>query len=143
MTAVKQLYFPRVLAGVNQATKHPELAKEFVASLFSTEVQQEEFLDGFPVNLAAQQIICERDNDNYSIGIGYGDYHISANWPNRQEREKIYEQLRKVETPVQIDEIVMRMIVDGAENYLNGKETVDQAVHAIHSRITLYQAEQE
>ena len=143
VTTVKQLYFPRVLAGVNQATKHPELAKEFVASLFSTEVQQEEFLDGFPVNLAAQQIICERDNDNYSIGIGYGDYHISANWPNRQEREKIYEQLRKVETPVQIDEIVMRMIVDGAENYLNGKETVDQAVHAIHSRITLYQAEQE
>ncbi|MCI8270066.1 MAG: hypothetical protein HFG55_10450 [Lachnospiraceae bacterium] len=143
LTTVKRLYFPRVLSGVNQATKHPELAKEFVASLFSTEVQQEEFMDGFPVNLAAQQLICERENENFSIGMGYGDYHISANWPDRQEREEIYGLLRTVETPVRIDEIVMRMIVDGAGNYLNGKETVEQAVHAIRSRISLYRAEQE
>lgn len=143
MDVINQLYFPRVTAGVNQASRQPELAKEFVYELFSLEVQQEEFFDGFPVNLAAQKAICDRDKGNYSIGLGSGDYHIGAEWPNRQEREEINGLLEKVFVPVRIDETVMDMIVRGSQSYLEGKETVGQAVAAIRSRIALYQAEQK
>lgn len=106
-------------------------------------MQQEEFFDGFPVNLAAQETICVRDKGNYSVGMGYGDYHIGAEWPNRQEREEISRLLEKVSVPVLMDETMMEMIVRGAEGYLEGKETLEQAVAAIRSRIALYQAEQK
>lgn len=143
LDVVNELYFPRVMAGVNRASEQPELAKEFVYALFSQEVQQEEFFDGFPVNLAAQETICVRDKGNYSVGMGYGDYHIGAEWPNRQEREEISRLLEKVSVPVLMDETMMEMIVRGAEGYLEGKETLEQAVAAIRSRIALYQAEQK
>jgi hypothetical protein len=42
-----------------------------------------------------------------------------------------------------MDETMMEMIVRGAEGYLEGKETLEQAVAAIRSRIALYQAEQK
>ncbi len=136
------IYFPKVLVGVNMATSQPELAKEFVRQIFDTEVQKEELYDGFPIGLEAQRINCENDRPNYSVSTGYEDYSISGSWPVLERREKIYELIRSVSVPVRMDETVMKMIVDGAADYLDGKATAEQAAGAIYRQIALYQAEQ-
>lgn len=139
---INGIYFPQVLAGVNQNTSQPELAREFVRMLFSTEVQKEELFDGLPVGLRAQQLNCETEKD-YSVGTGYGDYGISASWPELEKRKEIYQMIGTVSVPVMIDETVMRMIVDGAGDYLDGKVTAKQAAGGIYRQIVLYRAEQE
>ena len=43
--------------------------------------------------------------------------------------------------PVEVDQTVMEMIVDGAKGYLEGREDVDMAAKAILGKLKLYQAE--
>ena len=143
LSTINNIYFPSTLAGVNQATKQPELAQEFVAMLFSLDVQKEYFHDGFPVNIQAQQENCAYDNGDLYIGIGYGEYDISAGWPSLEERQKIYALLKEVSFPVMLDETVMEMIISGSQDYFAGKITSAQAASAIGRQLALYQAEQE
>ena len=140
---INGIYFPEVLAGVNQNTDQPDLAKEFVRRMFTTEVQKEELFDGFAVNLEAQQINCETDKEGVSVGSGYGDYYIGGSWPDLERRKEIYKIIRTVSVPVVVDETVMRMIVDGAEEYLDGKISAEQAAGGIYRQVRLYEAERE
>lgn len=142
LKTVNGIYFPSVVTGVNQATKQPELAKEFIKYLFSTEVQREEFYDGFPLEKQAQKEQCAKEKENYMVGVGGDNYNISAEWPNLEERREMFEILEQLDTPVFVDETVMEMIVNGSKDYFNGKSTVDQAVSAISQQLMLYMAEQ-
>ena len=45
--------------------------------------------------------------------------------------------------PVVVDETVMRMIVDGAEEYLDGKISAEQAAGGIYRQVRLYEAVRE
>lgn len=139
---VDGIYFPSVMAGVNQATGQPELAKEFIKYLFSTEVQREEFNDGFPVEKQAQEEQCAREKENYMLGVGGDGYSISAEWPDLETRREMFEILGQLDTPVLVDETVMEMIVNGSRDYFNGKSTVEEAVSAISRQLMLYMAEQ-
>lgn len=140
---INGIYFPKTLVGVNQNTKQPELAREFVRQMFSTEVQKEELYDGFPVGLKAQQINCATDRAEISMGSGYEGYHISGSWPDLEKRKEIYQLIGTVSTPVMVDETVMRMIADGAAGYLDGKTSAVYAAGEIWRQVMLYQAEQE
>lgn len=137
------IYFPMVLAGINQATAQPELAGEFVKCLFSMEVQKEQFSDGFPVNGRAQEENCnETTRENISVGSGIGDYHIGGSYPKPESRKEFYEIIGHLSQPVMVDETVMGMIVNGARDYFDGKVTAEEAASSILRQITLYQAEQ-
>lgn len=140
---INGIYFPKAIAGVNQKTENPELAKEFVRQLFSTEVQKEELFDGFPVGIQAQKLNCASDKNSFSISSGYGDYSISGSWPKEEKRKEIYKLIESVSVPVQVDETIMNMIVSEAMDYLNGRESAEQAADAILRQVMLYQAEQE
>lgn len=140
---INGIYFPQVLAGVNQNTDQPELAKEFVRRMFTTEVQKEELFDGFAVGLEAQQINCETDKEGFSVGTGYGDYSIGGEWPDLEKRREVYRMIGTVTVPVMVDETVMRMIVDGAGEYLDGKIRAEQAAGEIYRQVRLYEAERE
>lgn len=144
METIHGSYFPRTLIGINQASARQELAAEFVRYLFSQEVQKEEFVDGFPVNLAAQEENCTSTaRDDVSIGSGIGDYHISGNWPTQEERRELYKIIRSVSVPVMVDETIMNMITDGSRDYFDGKTDAGQAASSICRQIALYEAEQE
>jgi len=137
------IYFPTTRVGVNQATRQPELAKEFIWYVFSTEVQKEEFYDGFPVGTEAQEIQTAKEKELYTIGASIGDYIITGDWPSLEERTELMEMVRGLKTPVIIDETVMEMIINGSKDYFEDKSTVDQAAAAISQQIMLYLAEQE
>lgn len=141
MVPAEDLYKPSMLASVNHSTVNEELAKEFIRCLLSYDVQKEELYDGFPVNKKAMTFITERDKEGFSVGSGVGDYHISAEYPSREVREEIASMADNLKVPVQIDWTVMQMVEEGARDYLDGKESVEQAADKILRTMSIYLAE--
>lgn len=136
-----KIYLPSGMAAINEATANKDLAKEFIRCLLSYEVQKEDLLDGFPVNKKALELWIETDKPEYSVGSGYGDYHISGGWPDIKVRQEIADMLERLTVPVVMDETIMKMIVEGSGDYLEGKETVAQAADGIMRKLSIYLAE--
>ncbi len=136
-----KIYLPSGIAAVNKSTANGDLAKEFIRCLLSYEVQKEDLTDGFPVNKKALELWVETDRPEYSIACGYGDYHISGSWPDIEVRREIAAMLEGLTVPVVVDETIMRMIVEGSGDYLEGKATVDQAADGIMRKLSIYLAE--
>ena len=95
------------------------------------------------MGIQAQKLNCASDKNSFSISSGYGDYSISGSWPKEEKRKEIYKLIESVSVPVQVDETIMNMIVSEAMDYLNGRESAEQAADAILRQVMLYQAEQE
>lgn len=140
MTAGK-IYLPSVMAGINSSAAHKEEAKQFIRCLLSYEVQKEDLSDGFPVNKRALQSWAETEREGFSVGVGYGDYSISAQWPGAEVRQEIMDMLKELTVPVTVDETVMKMIVEGSRNYYDNKETVQQAADGIMRKLSIYMTE--
>ncbi len=136
-----KIYLPKGMAAINRSTANEELAKEFIRCLVSYEVQKEDLMDGYPVNKRALELWVETDRPEYSVGSGYGDYHISGVWPSLEARQEIAGMLEGLTVPVVVDQTIMRMIIEGSREYLEGKATVDQAADGIMRKLSIYMAE--
>lgn len=138
-----RIYLPGGMAAINGSAANKELAKEFIRCLLSYEVQKEDLADGYPVNRRALELWVGTDRPEYSVGSGYGDYHISGGWPNLETRREIAGMLEQLTVPVTVDETIMKMIVEGSGDFLDGKATADQAADEIMRKLSIYLAEQE
>lgn len=49
--------------------------------------------------------------------------------------------LEGLTVPVVVDQTIMRMIIEGSREYLEGKATVDQAADGIMRKLSIYMAE--
>lgn len=136
-----KIYLPSAIAGINKSTANEELAKEFIRCLMSYEVQKEELYDGLPVNKKAMEAVTEKEHPGFSVGSGYGDYHISAEWPPLKVRQEIASMIGTLTVPAAVDETIMEIIVEGARGYLEDKETVNQAADGILRKLSIYLAE--
>ncbi len=136
-----KIYLPKGMAAINRSTANGEAAREFIRCLLSYEVQKEDLADGFPVNRRAMELWVETDRAEYSMASGYGDYHISGSWPDLEMRRDIADMLEGLSVPVVVDETIMKMIVEGSGDYLEGKVTVSQAADGIMRKLSIYLAE--
>ena len=68
---------------------------------------------------------------------------LSGSWPVQADRDKILAIVRTASIPALTDQQIVDMIVDGSKDYLNGKETVEDAVQAIENKMKLYVNERE
>ena len=136
-----KIYLPKGMAAINRSTANEEAAREFIRCLLSYEVQKEDLADGFPVNRRAMELWVETDRAEYSMASGYGDYHISGSWPDLEMRREIADMLEGLSVPVVVDETIMKMIVEGSGDYLEGKVTVSQAADGIMRKLSIYLAE--
>ncbi len=128
------------LIGINSAGNQKDLAKEFLQLLFSKEIQSLDLGDGFPVNKAAMEEWIQKDMINY-FSIPIGEATITANYPEMEERKKIYECIEAVDKPMVNDMTMMDMILDEAEQYLRGDITAEQAANNVAASIHLYLSE--
>ncbi len=141
MVPVGKIYLPTAMAGINRSTANEELAKDFIRCLLSVEVQKEDLYDGFPVNREALQQMADQEHDGYMVGSGVGDYSISAEWPAKEVRMEAAAMLEKLTVPALVDETIMKMIVEGSGDYLDGKQTSAQAADGILRKLSIYLAE--
>lgn len=144
MSDVNGVYLPAVMAGINSSSQNETAAQEFIKILFSQEVQNESFYDGFTVRPDSYEKWKATEKDSIvSMGRSGGDYVLEGAWPSMERREELGELLKGVHTPAMVDPTIMQMIADGSRDYFDGKESLEGAVAAIENKIEIYMAEKE
>lgn len=137
------IYMPNVVAGINASSPNRENAEEFIRTLFDTEVQDESLRDGFSVRSSSLDKWAKIESGS-SVSMSAGDgIFLSGSWPVQADRDKIMAIVRTASIPALMDQQIIDMIVEGSRDYLNGKETVEDAVQAIENKMKLYVNERE
>ena len=136
----QNLFEPYGLLGVYKASGQKELAIEFVKTALSYEVQETEYRHGgFPVSLSALEKWRDTDSDR---GGATGDpdtgIQINYKWPDAASRNRLYEEILSLKTPVVCDQIVRQRLEVSAAAYLKGEITLETAVQEIANEVDLY-----
>ncbi|GAA0797860.1 hypothetical protein GCM10008910_21260 [Faecalicatena orotica] len=157
-TDTNGIYTPHDLVGINKASKNTELAREFVKTLLSKDVQTVDVDCGFPVNEKAMEALIqsleeEPDEANGSVSIssaasatdGEEDETepVTENitLPHRSEVQSLADMGKKLKKPVQKDDIIGEMILDGAKTYFDGSRTAEEAAKDIAEKADTYLSE--
>lgn len=142
---VNGLYIPSGMVGINSGSKNKELAEEFLELLFSEEVQALDLGDGFPVNRGAIDTWCSKkvsEDEGMIVGIEDENGNIfSAEEPAGEQIRAFAEIGEAADTPVQIDDAILEMIIDEGVSYYKGEKSVEDAVSAITNKAKTYLAE--
>ena len=159
---VNGIFTPHDIAGINKASENPELAEEFVKMLLSEEVQSVDVEGGFPVNVQAMDTLVQSveetpDENGAAVSIASSSSSATVDGeenqdagtiqeetitlPPRSEVQLIAEMGKKLTVPVQIDEIIGEMILDGANTYFDGSRSAEEAAADIAEKADTYLAE--
>lgn len=149
------------LIGVNAKSKHKDAAKKFIKALLSEEMQGNDiYSDGFPVNKAAFEKLSkyryaddfvgengESWSEDQSIGtwsFGGADgssYELEMYWPTEEYIKAFEEQIETLTTPITVDAMVLKEVINAFEAYDSGESSLDEAVKTISDNIDLKLAE--
>lgn len=145
---VNELYIPNGIVGINSGSKNKELAEEFLTMLFSEEIQSLDLGDGFPVNENALETWCQKESpeDGAGLAIAAGDDEngeiFGASEPSGTQIRPFAEIEKAADTPVQIDEAILEVIVDEGTAYFKGEKSLEEAVGSIANKTETYLQEQ-
>ena len=120
-------YLPGCFAAVSAATDQEELARAFVAALFSDAVQGSLQDDGMPTTQAGVQAYLDRNLTELQAH-GYADGTLEA-------------LLDGLETPVVLDEDLLNSLCTHAEALLDGSESAGDVSEAVQADLALRFAE--
>ena len=125
--------------------------------LLSEEVQSIDVENGFPVNEQAMEAWIQsveetpdEEGGGLSIAVGRassdsGEGEASGEevitFPHQSEVKSIAEIGKKLTVPVQKDDIIGEMILDGAKAYFDGSTTAEEAAEDIAEKADTYLAE--
>lgn len=154
---VNEIYTPHDIVGINKASKNIELAEEFVKVLLSEEIQSVDIEGGFPVNMPAMKAwiddIDEEPGENAAeIGVSSSASATEdgergepvediIRLPSKSEVQSLAELGKKLVVPVQKDDIIGEMILDGAKTYFDGSRSAEEAAADIAEKADTYLSE--
>ncbi len=139
---IGQSFIPKGLVALNRASKETDIAKEFISFLFTTEVQDTNLYDGFPVNAASMKKWFEEENPDLMLALSNEDGDmVTATWPSKEDRDVYLEAIEKVNQPIEINQILYDMIIQSAVSFLSGGSDIDQVTSEIMSKVNTYLAE--
>ena len=138
-------YKGAIEVGINANTKFPDIAKEFIESLLSEEMQTKDYSAGVPINNKAidKFIDLERDVASYTeIQNEDGDYVMfEIPWFSKEDRELLAQISRSVDNRVSIDERVLEVITEQfGESIVNGT-SMEECADKIGNELNLYLSE--
>lgn len=142
--SINGTFYPNGLVGINQKTKEPELARDFVSSLFAEPLQSLDPWDGFPVNESALSTWMNPDTTRSADSYWTQELvmeEIPFQGFTEDNIQYLVSMVKSLTRPAYTDSNGTTMIVDGAVSYLKGEITLQQAVDEISQKYYLYQIE--
>lgn len=138
-------YKGAIEVGINASTKFPDIAKEFIESLLSEEMQIKDYSAGVPINNKAIDnfIDLERDVASYTeIHNEDGESVLfEIPWFSKEDRELLAQICRSVDNRVSIDERVLEVIAEQfSESIVNGT-SMEECADKIGNELNLYLSE--
>ncbi|WP_066716001.1 extracellular solute-binding protein [Clostridium sp. Marseille-P299] len=140
-TDINDLFIPSLTVGLNSACKQKDLAKEFLKTLISDEVQKAVLGDGLPVNQKMLTELGKMDYSNSAISIYVGQEITSIEYPKTEEIEEVFERSKQLTTPLIYNKLLIDGIIDNITKYLNGDTSIDQATQDTLNLLNTYLSE--
>lgn len=139
-------YNPIGEIGINKETPYLEQAKDFLRYALSVEVQEGDFYDGFPMNVAALAKQTEKDRSNYEMytmielpGGEFKDFIIGA--PSKEDSDRLTELCKGLNKKVVDDAQINLVISDVLPSYLDGSSSLEDTIDKIERGLRMYLAE--
>ncbi len=142
--SINDTFYPNGIVGINQQTKEPELARDFVSSLFEETMQIKDLADGFPVNENALNNWIKPGDSRDSEAYWTREFaleEIPFLGLTKDDMQKVVTMVKSTTRPAYTDDSGCTIIVEGAVAYLKGEKTLEQAVDEISRKVNLYQSE--
>ncbi len=147
---IRGFYLPMGIAGVNQNTSQPELAKNFVKYLFSQEVQCAQLDDGFPVLKSAMEEKKQEVNSEYAQSFfmtsswnfdNEAPIMLEAGYPTMEEVEGFVQKCDSLTAPAEQNRVIWNLYQEEAEQYLTGNTDAATAAQNVAQKVDTYLAE--
>lgn len=147
--ALNGQYRPKLVVGLNRASKEKEYAKEFMNLLLSEKMQVNEYEEGMSVNRACATRLIEPQEGRaysdhlltYGYGVGGEFKTMSVEVPSVENRERYQGMLEELDTPILIDLTIEKKLVEVAERFLRGELNAKEAASEVMQFITTYSQE--
>lgn len=142
-------FVPYLLAGMSSGSEVPQEAKAFLSLLLGKDVNSVDE-NGFPVNRAGWDAICERGMEQYgadsqiSMTISTDDGTAVGYVCNdlTQERVEAFTALLEgLDTPALTDATIQSLVLEQGKMYLKGDRSLEDTMSALRQKISLYLAE--
>ena len=105
-------------------------------------MQNQDLSDGFAV---LESSVLHWENVERDTKMVISDYDgstiLSASWPEKENRIKIIEMIKLLETPMDIDPTIMSIITEYSRSYYDGIQDLDTTVNQITNKVSLYNEE--
>lgn len=140
---VNSSYIPAGILGINKGSKNLELARQFVQYVVGSEVQGSDLTDGLPVNTKGiEEWMIDKKTSLYSIGVSGGDgYEISGEWPNDEEKKRVFRLAEDADHPIVVDRVLLGIIIDETKGLFDGSLSLEQAAQNAENKAKLYFSE--
>ncbi len=133
-------FLPAVELAVASNAAQPEYAKAFVKTALSETVQNEDVSEGFPVNLAAFDKLCEFQE--LSFGGSWGDeYTFGCGWPGEKTCARLKELAGQAKERIAGNAVLEEAVAKYGPQAINGGLDVQRAVQEIKKEVAIYLAE--
>jgi ABC-type glycerol-3-phosphate transport system substrate-binding protein len=136
-TTINNMYTAKTVIGMNSFGSQKELAKEFVQTLFSDQIQKIELRDGFPINKTALEEWMTLEIPGGTVTKG----NFETRYANKVDKKILMDKICSLSTPIVNDTTLINMILDEAEKCLRGEITSEQAAKNVTYNTKSYLAE--
>lgn len=143
----QDIFYPRTLAGISAAAGNREHAQAFIRLLLGKENQSFLFR-GFAVNKEAFNNIRKADirpDGSYgSFGIVDEEENVSVllvYWPDEEQIAQLEHWMETVSIPYIEDDLLEESVYEEGTAYLQGTQSLEDALRDIEKRVALYIAE--
>ena len=143
------VFWAESLLGINAASEKPELAEDFLKVCLGKE-NQSYFYRSLPVNKTAfdESLAWPADVDSsgrygsVSTNSYDGDYiSLVYYWPTEEEVAVYRQYMESVDTAYYENDIVENAVYEAGIAYMQGRQSLEEAVSAIEKKVSLYMAE--
>lgn len=129
--------------GINASSKKIDLAKEFIKILLSTEVQDEDFVDGFPINNKSLEnrynchdyglinIMSVQNADGTT-----SDFNVT--WPKKERLDFLMDMCRKASKKTINNNVLFGIIIGETDDFFKDKKTTEETAEAILNETKMY-----
>lgn len=135
-------FIPSVQLGINASSKQTDLAKEFISTLLSEEVQVVDMEDGFPVQSEALEKTSFNVEGTLPIYDANGNIKevplINITGDLRTNLINTIKGLNRVSS---LDDAILEVMTDVSPDYFDGKMTLEDTVAQIQNKLSLYTEE--
>lgn len=143
------VFWAESLLGINAASEKPKLAEDFLKECLGKE-NQSYFYRSLPVNKAAfdESFALPKDADSGGMygSIATNSYDgefisLTLYWPTEEETAVYKQYMESVDTAYYENEILENAVYEEGITYIQGMQTLEEAVSAIEKKVSLYMAE--